>query len=59
MCRDYGEIFCFRWYASNALGELGKNSEILVNALLLRLNDKNPYVRASAANALGNLGKNS
>ncbi|MEM1169386.1 MAG: HEAT repeat domain-containing protein [Cyanobacteria bacterium P01_H01_bin.35] len=51
--------YFMRWNAVIALGELGKNSETIVNTLLALLQDENPFVRRSAATALKKLGENS
>ncbi|NES65362.1 MAG: signal transduction protein [Okeania sp. SIO2D1] len=51
--------YFIRWNAVIALGELGKNSETIVNTLLALLQDENPFVRRSTATALKKLDENS
>ncbi|BAY47656.1 hypothetical protein SAMD00079811_52750 [Scytonema sp. HK-05] len=48
-----------RYSAADALGNLGKGSEVVVQGLLALLNDEDSDVRDSAADALGKLGKGS
>ncbi|NEQ77140.1 MAG: signal transduction protein [Okeania sp. SIO2C9] len=51
--------FFIRWGSVIALGELGKNSETIVNALLAQLQDENLFVRRSVTQALRKLDENS
>src|SRR5215471_766952 len=50
--QDWGE----RWWAAEALAEIGPPAKDVVPALIKTLNDPEHFVRGSAAKALGRIG---